>query len=242
MGLALLILLIGIPIGTLMLVKPRQMWWATKSWKYKNPDANEPSDAAYGMSAIGGFVIVAASIGLAATVWSTARDQKKLEDEQYQKAQWEQEVQAYQPPPPVDRGRLPIIGYRGDGSSSYEVYFLQPKGANPADLRDFAGPLRRGRYQCLTAVNGPRPTDGGPISVRAELSWAPDIPQQDTSASDACTVDNLAANAVIGSGRVYGRSAAGLVTDAPIVDVNGTVLTPAGPANPVPKLDAVPHR
>lgn len=241
MGLALLILLIGIPIGTLMLVKPRQMWWATESWKYKNPNANEPSAAAYGMSAIGGLVIVAVSIGMAAMAWSTARDQKKLEDEQYQKAQWEQEVQAYQPPPPVDRGRLPIIGYRDDGPSSYQVYFLQPKGARWAALRD-AGPSRRGWYQCLTRVNGTRPTDGGPTPLRAGLSWAPDIPQRDTSASDACTVDNLAANGEIGSQTVYGRSAAGLVTDSPIVDVNGIVLTPAGPTNPVPKLDTVPHR
>ena len=40
-------------------VSPRSMWWTTTAWRYRDPASNEPSDAAYLMTRIGGIVVVA---------------------------------------------------------------------------------------------------------------------------------------------------------------------------------------
>ncbi|WP_399048991.1 DUF6199 family natural product biosynthesis protein, partial [Streptomyces evansiae] len=57
-ALAILCLVIGIPLGLFMLLRPRKIWWATESWKYKDPEANEPSEAGYGMQALGGLFVI----------------------------------------------------------------------------------------------------------------------------------------------------------------------------------------
>ena len=53
MALGIIVLLIGIPFGLLMLFKPREVWRATEGWKFRNPDANEPSREAYLLSGVG---------------------------------------------------------------------------------------------------------------------------------------------------------------------------------------------
>jgi hypothetical protein len=40
-------------------ISPKSMWWTLSAWRYRDPEANEPSDAAYLMSRISGIVIVA---------------------------------------------------------------------------------------------------------------------------------------------------------------------------------------
>lgn len=34
-------------------ISPRSMWEITQAWRYKNPDANEPSDAAFKVMRVG---------------------------------------------------------------------------------------------------------------------------------------------------------------------------------------------
>ncbi len=29
------------------MISPRRLWWLLSAWRYQNPEANEPSDAAY---------------------------------------------------------------------------------------------------------------------------------------------------------------------------------------------------
>jgi len=53
MGLGIVVLLIGVPLSFLMWFKPRELWRATESWKFRDPEANEPSDFAYRLVAIG---------------------------------------------------------------------------------------------------------------------------------------------------------------------------------------------
>jgi hypothetical protein len=67
-----------------MLLKPKQVWWATESWKYRNPEANELSEAATGCphsAASGSFL---GAIMLASLAWSTASDQKAADEKQRQ--------------------------------------------------------------------------------------------------------------------------------------------------------------
>ncbi|WP_301123638.1 DUF6199 family natural product biosynthesis protein [Mycolicibacterium fortuitum] len=98
MGVAILCLVIGIPLGLFMLLRPKTIWWATESWKYKDPEANEPSEVAYGMQALGGLFVIVAAVILAGLAWSTERDKTAAEAEQKKKDDWNAAVAAYKPP------------------------------------------------------------------------------------------------------------------------------------------------
>ncbi|WP_454788981.1 DUF6199 family natural product biosynthesis protein [Mycolicibacterium lutetiense] len=246
MGVAILCLAIGIPLGLFMLLRPRKIWWATESWKYKNPEANEPSEAAYGMQALGGLFVIVAAVILAGLAWSTERDKTAAEAEQKKKDDWKAAAAAYKPPKPEDRGALPIIGYveKPQGKAprvSYEVYYLQPPNVYPADFKDFMH-NPKGRYQCVTHVS--RSARGGvnPAPLTAYLSWEPDVPQVDGAASDACTTRDIGQSNEIKSQPYFMDPGVQLVTDWPIVDAHGAVLLPAKPGNAVPKLEAPPRR
>lgn len=245
MGVAILCLVIGIPLGLFMLLRPRKIWWATESWKYKNPEANEPSEAAYGMQALGGLFVIVAAVILAGLAWSTERDKTAAETEQKKKDDWNAAVAAYKPPKPEDRGALPIIGYvaKPPGKAprvGYEVYYLQPPNVFSDKVKGFAN--RKGWYQCVTRVRGYAPEGVNPVPVHANLSWEPDVPQADSAASDGCTTRDIALSNEMESETVYVDPGAGLVTDSPIVDARGTILVPAKPGNVIPKLDAPPRR
>ncbi|QGP90565.1 hypothetical protein GKZ92_22860 (plasmid) [Gordonia sp. 135] len=52
---------IAVPLLLWQIFNPRGMWEATQAWKYRNPEANEPSDEAHGVAqagAIFGLVIL----------------------------------------------------------------------------------------------------------------------------------------------------------------------------------------
>lgn len=245
MALAILCLVIGIPLGLFMLLRPRKIWWATESWKYKDPEANEPSEAGYGMQALGGLFVILAAVILAGLAWSTERDKVAAEAEQKKKDDWDKAVAAYQPPPPENRGPLPIIGYveEAKGQSprvDYEVYYLQPPNIFSGDIKSLGTP--KGWYQCVTRVTENAPQGVDPVPVQANLSWEPDVPQVDSAASDACTTRDIARSSEIKSETVYVDPGTELITDSPIADPHGTVLVPAKPGNVIPKLDAAPRR
>lgn len=244
-ALAILCLVIGIPLGLFMLLRPRKIWWATESWKYKNPEANEPSEAGYGMQALGGLFVIVAAVILAGLAWSTERDKVAAEAEQQKKDDWDKAVAAYQPPPPESRGPLPIIGYveKPQGRSpgvDYEVFYLKPPNIFTGDIKSLGTP--KGWYQCVTRVTRYAPRGVNPVPVQANLSWEPDVPQVDSAASDACTTRDIARSNEIKSHTLYVDPGTGLVTDSPIVDADGTVLVPAKPGNVIPTLDAAPRR
>lgn len=245
MGVAILCLVIGIPLGLFMLLRPKKIWWATESWKYKNPEANEPSEAAYGMQALGGLLVIVAAVILAGLAWSTERDKTAAEAEQKKKDDWNAAVAAYKPPPPENRGPLPIIGYvaKPQGKAprvGYEVYYLKPLNVFSGEIKDLAN--RKGWYQCVTRVRGYAPEGVNPVPVHANLSWEPDVPQVDSAASDGCATRDIALSDEMKSETVYVDPGEGLVTDSPIVDARGTILVPAKPGNVIPKLDAPPRR
>lgn len=246
MGVAILVLVIGIPAGLFVLLRPRKLWWATQSWKYKNPDANEPSDTSYAMTSVSGLFIIGLSIFLAVMAWSSERDRKEHEAQQKQREEWDAAVKAYTPPAPEDRGALPVIGYVLHPAGSVqtasvqtaEVYFLQPPGAAKSGYRHWA---QRGLRQCVTSARVQPAPDHGPAQLHVQLRWAPDVPQKDNTASDSCTTRDIASTHEIVFDSVTIDGDAGYVTDSPIVDRDGNVLVPAGPANVVPKLDRAPR-
>ncbi|MFV8308663.1 DUF6199 family natural product biosynthesis protein [Mycobacteroides chelonae] len=55
-GLLLLLGLVVVPFLLWSILDPKSQWQALSSWKYRNPEANEPSETAYAMTRIGGVV------------------------------------------------------------------------------------------------------------------------------------------------------------------------------------------
>jgi hypothetical protein len=53
-------------------VAPRSQWRAMQSWAFRNPEANEPSDAAYALTRLGGVVVLVllgvGVVGLVSTI------------------------------------------------------------------------------------------------------------------------------------------------------------------------------
>jgi len=239
---AILVLIIGIPAGLFVLLRPRKLWWATQSWKFKNPEANEPSDASYVTTSISGLFVIGLSIFLAWMAWTSEHDRKEREAERKQQEEWKAAVAAYQPPEPESRGALPVIGYVWDPTDSSGlayVYYLRPPGTGNLEVRKYIGV--QGQQQCVSATRAKRSEDGAPARVSVELLWAPDVPQKDSVASDNCTTRDVLPTHEIHSDFLRFRPESGLVTDSPIVDRDGNVLVPAGPANAVPKLDRAPR-
>lgn len=100
----------GVLVGVVMVAAPRGIWWATESWKFRNPEANEPSDTSYALSRVGGVVVIIVALALGTSI--IAQDHTKTQAdkrEQEAQAQREAEEAAFVVPPPESRGALPVI-------------------------------------------------------------------------------------------------------------------------------------
>lgn len=67
-GVQLMLILLAIVmalLGLWQMVNPRGNWRATEGWKYRDPDANEPSETSYGLRSIGGFFTIVMAAVLA---------------------------------------------------------------------------------------------------------------------------------------------------------------------------------
>jgi hypothetical protein len=54
--------LVIIGLGFMNLLAPQTVWRYTEAWKYKNPDANEPSEIMFGFQRVSGALMVGAGI------------------------------------------------------------------------------------------------------------------------------------------------------------------------------------
>jgi len=71
-----------------MLISPGSFWRKTAAWQYKNPEANEPSDAAYTTMRVFGGIFLVVFIGLWIHIASSTDDWERAEREkQYQEYQ-----------------------------------------------------------------------------------------------------------------------------------------------------------
>jgi hypothetical protein len=175
MGLGIVVLLIGIPIGLLMLFKPRQVWWFTEAWKFRNPEANEPSGAVYVLSGLG---CIAATLILAALAFTKPDDSaassytSTTTRTTYPSHSYTlPPPTAFMPPPVMARGSLDMIGYLTspgpDGGLVATVYFWAPEVTSRVPEDDPTAPP-----PCELA---PRVTGAGTdhVVVDVDLVWTP---------------------------------------------------------------------
>ncbi|MBU9764000.1 hypothetical protein FR943_09115 [Mycobacterium sp. TNTM28] len=229
MGPAFLVMAVGVLVGGLMVAAPRHIWWVTQSWKFRNPEANEPSDVAYGMTRVAGvFVIVLALFIGGAIIHSEFQRKDRREAEEQRRAA----QVVFDAPPPENRGQLPVIGYFAEefpSGPTVTVYYVAPGEAVHSYVRSMSD---RFSYPCYTSARVVR-ADGDRVRVSPELTWAPEE-LGDMKHVGQCrigvgrnihkvSVDHVAVGTTI-------------VTDSAIVDRNGAEIRPAAKGNRVPKL------
>ncbi|GAA0901846.1 DUF6199 family natural product biosynthesis protein [Pseudonocardia zijingensis] len=69
-GAAVFVLIMGVVMLLLAVVDQRALWRATAAWQYRNPEANEPSDAALALSRVGLVVSALFFFWAAFTFWT----------------------------------------------------------------------------------------------------------------------------------------------------------------------------
>ena len=81
-------LIVVIGFGLAWAVVPRKMWRITQWWQYKNPEENEPSDAAYAMWRISSIAAIAVIIvAMLALISNQNMTSKQREGERSRAAQ-----------------------------------------------------------------------------------------------------------------------------------------------------------
>lgn len=235
MGAGIFVIVVGVLVGGALAASPRRLWWAMQSWKFRNPEANEPSDIAYGMTRASGVFVIIVSLVLGGVfigdeISKSAADKRQREAEAQQRAA----EAAFVVPPPEQRGPLPVIGYFAEPtarSATITVYYQAPAIAVDQYFRSMSN---GDSYPCYTSpiVN---PAGEERITVSPELIWAPEK-LGDMSKVGACRPgEGLAVRAVQVDDAAVGTT---VVTDSAIIDPNGTEIRRAAPGNSVPKLSA----
>ncbi|MCP9272330.1 DUF6199 family natural product biosynthesis protein [Mycolicibacterium arenosum] len=191
MGLGIVTLLIGIPIGLLMLFRPREVWKFTEGWKFRNPEANEPSGVAYALSGVGVIAVTLILAGLAFTkpddnasvASTTTRSKPPTTRSQPTTPSYSNVPRPPAPftaPKPQSRGALPVIGYMtNDGVTT--VYYYAPVLASATAPPDRARPC-----DVAPRIEG---VDTEHVVVNVDLMWAPTL-QEDVPQGWNCRVEN----------------------------------------------------
>lgn len=233
MGAGILVIVVGVLVGGVMAASPRRIWWATQSWKFSNPEANEPSDAAYGMTRAGGVFVILLALFVGASVIHSDFQRKNRREAKEQRQAAEA---AFVVPAPEKRGQLPVIGYfaeerERERGATITVYYQAPGEA--VHERLLSSVNKWSSHPCYTSA-GISSTGNTPPVVNPELIWGPKE-LGDMTKSDRCH-PGIGRKVHETSRFVDSSVTLPVVTDSAIVNEYGTQILPPGPGNLVPKL------
>src|SRR5688572_8600513 len=84
-----------IGLGLWMLLSPQSLFWKTAAWQFRHPEANEPSEIAYGLGRVVGAGMVLLGIVVIVISISEPTDaEREAEEQQEEQEEREQEAQA----------------------------------------------------------------------------------------------------------------------------------------------------
>ena len=222
MGAFVVLILIAVPFSIWAIVSPKGMWWATTAWKFRDPDANEPSDSSYTLTRISGIVAIVALAVMGGIALAAQRDNNERADQQAAAESSRKNPPKFDAPPAEDLGPLPVIGYRLMANGQIGILHFAPpvlqyRHCDPAASADGLG----------TAL----------VTVHVHGRFAP---QKAGDKIADCKVDRYMIHGkyVVATDFAYvGTAIEGQVvmTDSPIGTKDGTIVAPAG-NNVVPLL------
>jgi hypothetical protein len=212
-----------------MLLRPKKLWWTFESWRYKNPEANEPSEAGYGMSALRGLAVIVATAILA---WLAATKADYTAQTAQLTSPATTPSYTFAPAKPQERGALPIVGYRIDGGY-LEIYYLEPDGADATD--GGRNPELTDGCQYTENVTG-LGTDR--VTVDIQLSWIDRYGSYKDATDEKCRVGGTWSPDLRSVGLTQVAPGTTILTNGAVVDPGGKVLKPPAPGNVVPERNA----
>lgn len=238
MGAGIVVIVIAVAVGGLLVAAPKGIWWATQSWRFRNPEANEPSDVSYSLTRVGGVLTIIFGLVAGGMTIAQARDDAAADHAKRDEAAAEA---AFVVPPPERRGKLPVVGYTVDpvpAGTAVDVFYLAPEPAVPEYIRRTSSGSQF-TYPCYSV---PTVTEGadGRVDLTVELVWAPQR-LADVKASEGCRFgrSHEVHRADVGPLKVA-PEAVSVHTDSAIAREDYTQVVPAGADNVVPRLDAEP--
>lgn len=225
-----LLVLLGIPILLLALwgiADPRGQWRSLQAWRYRDPDANEPSDAAYRAMQIQGVVgLLVAGVAIVA-IWSfladrgTAADRAIAGERTTTSPSPTRAATPYLPPEPEVVTVAPLVGYYPAPGVDRKIVLVVR--AEPG----FG-------WWCTARISVEYPSDTE-IVVSAEiLNLLPDGSRTCRPVTEG--IEDQEQGAFV-QGSLDGRT---VLTAGPLVTADGSV-DPGGAPRPVPLL-AAPER
>lgn len=238
MGVGIILIVVGVLVGGIMVAAPRGIWWATQSWKFRHPEANEPSDLSYGMTRASGVLLICLALVMGSVVISDSLSTSAAEKrEQEAEAQQKAAEAAFVVPAPEKRGLLPVIGYVAryvPAGVAVDVYYTAPPRSVPDYVRAMSD---RFTYPCAS-VPTKTPRDDGRIDVTVELSWAPER-LGDMDQNDSCRIGAAAKMEDVSLGPFPAMTPV-ITTSGPILAAGGERVA-AAVGNVVPELAEVPN-
>jgi hypothetical protein len=72
-GIVVFFLVVTVSVGLAIwgAISPRSQWEVMQSWAFKNPEANEPSDAAFAVTRLANIVVLVLLVVAAVGLWSS---------------------------------------------------------------------------------------------------------------------------------------------------------------------------
>ncbi len=84
MEVAIVLLILAAVFAVWGLISPVGMWNATQSWRFKNPEANRPSEAQHTMTRVGsGICLVSVAILIPSLIQMNKQTQRQQEEDRY---------------------------------------------------------------------------------------------------------------------------------------------------------------
>lgn len=113
MGFLIAVSLILIPLGIWGIVNPRSQWKVLSAWQYRNPDANQPSEAAYAVTRIGSLIFLGAWVWVVLVMLAVVGgdDTSQTSSTPSDPPSRSMSVPSPSLPMSVDLGPLPVAGY-----------------------------------------------------------------------------------------------------------------------------------
>ena len=242
MGIAVVILLIVIPVGVYMILRPRKIWWATQAWKFRDPEANEPSDASYAFSRLGGVMMIVggAVVALLVATGPLGQGPESTPREPRATANFPMITTTTTPPPPAaarpeDRGAIPIVGYQvHDG-------VLEVRYRGPRDVPARAAAMGTDSGWGCKVVGVLDGEGAGRVTVGLRLTWFDPQGYYGAEKAEQCRVTDTWAQAISVVRVAEISSGVSVLTDGPIIGRDGDAVTAGVPGRAVPELTGSPR-
>ncbi|GEE01838.1 hypothetical protein nbrc107696_22840 [Gordonia spumicola] len=217
MGFLIVLGVIAVGLFLWQVIDPRGAWRATESWKFRNPDANEPSDTAFAMARVGGVVGIVGLAVAGAMMYGATRSADDPSDGRPARPAYS--VPTYSPPTyrSFDLGPGTVVGYRYPSELTVELVVLD------ADSQP--------RIVCSTDVDVYEHTNAVVVRVARSLAdfrgrTEPD--PDDCTESSPTTVTRALAHPI---------GDRPILTAAPVVDAASVGLRPGPRVRPTPLVE-----